>query len=167
MSPSILRHAVPGDAAALAAIYNHYVRTSPISFDTIEKSVADRAEWLGHFSATGRYQCFVAQEAGQVVGWASSHPFRDRAAYDTTVETSIYLAPDCLGRKLGRQLYTCLFEALAGQDIHRAYAGITQPNAASNRLHAAMGFKQAGLFGEVGRKFGRYWDVAVWLRPMS
>ncbi|HEU4548661.1 MAG TPA: GNAT family N-acetyltransferase [Rhizomicrobium sp.] len=162
-----IRRAEAEDATALAEIYNHYVRETPITFDTEEKSVADRAEWLAHFSAAGRYQCFVAVADRQVIGWASSHRFRDRAAYDTTVETSIYLAPDRRGLGLGRRLYSTLFDALQGQDLHRAYGGVTQPNDASNRLHAAMGFRQVGLLAEIGRKFGRYWDVAIWVRAVS
>jgi phosphinothricin acetyltransferase len=161
-----IRRAEPGDAAALATIYNHYVRATPITFDTEEKSVADRATWLAHFSDGGRYQCFVAMVDGDVAGWASSHRFRDRAAYDTTIETSVYLAPDACGRGLGRRLYAALFDALSGQDIHRAYGAVTQPNEPSNRLHAAMGFRQTGLLPEFGRKFGRYWDVAIWVRDL-
>jgi phosphinothricin acetyltransferase len=161
-----IRRAVSGDAAALAEIYNHYVRETAITFDTEPRTVEDRAQWLSHFATGGRYQCFVMEDAGQVIGWASSHRFRDRAAYDTTVETSVYLAPGHQGRGVGRQLYVTLFDALAGEDVHRAYAGITQPNAASNRLHAAFGFREAGELGEVGRKFGRYWDVAIWLKSL-
>jgi phosphinothricin acetyltransferase len=164
---TVIRHAGPNDAAALAAIYNYYVRETPITFDTGEKSVADRAEWLTHFSAAGRYQCLVAEAGGQAIGWASSHRFRDRAAYDTTVETSIYLAPGRYGQGLGRRLYEALFESIQGQDIHRIYGGVTQPNVASNRLHAALGFRQTGLLPEFGRKFGRYWDVAIWVREFS
>jgi len=164
---TVIRRAETEDAAALAEIYNHYVRETPITFDTEEKSVADRAAWLAHFSAAGRYQCFVAVADHQVIGWASSHRFRDRAAYDTTVETSIYLTPDRRGQGLGRRLYDTLFDALQGQDIHRAYGGVTQPNDASNRLHAATGFRQVGLLVEIGRKFGRYWDVAIWVRAVS
>ena len=159
-----IRRAQIEDAAPLAQIYNHYVRETPITFDTEPKTVEERADWLSHFAAAGRYQCFVMLDAAQVIGWASSHRFRDRAAYETTVETSIYLAPDHHGRGLGYRLYAILFEALAGEDIHRAYAGITQPNPASNRLHAALGFREAGLLPEVGRKFGRFWDVAIWLK---
>lgn len=161
-----IRRARSDDAAALADIYNHYVCETAITFDTEPKSVADRAEWLSHFAAKGRYQCFVMEGAGQIIGWASSHRFRDRAAYDTTVETSIYLAPSHQGRGLGRRLYATLFDALAGEDIHRAYAGITQPNEVSNRLHAAFGFREAGTLAEVGRKFGRFWDVAIWLKDL-
>lgn len=162
----IIRRAQADDAPALARIYNHYVHETPITFDTEPKTVEERAQWLSHFEASGRYQCFVMLDAGQVIGWASSHRFRDRAAYDTTVETSIYLTPEHHGRGLGRRLYATLFDALAGEDIHRAYAGITQPNAASNRLHAAFGFREAGLLPEVGRKFGRFWDVAIWLKDL-
>lgn len=162
-----IRRAEPGDAAALAAIYNHYVRETPITFDTEEKTLAERGAWLSHFADHGRFQCFVAEADGAAIGWASSHRFRDRAAYDTTVETSVYLAPDRTGQGLGRRLYATLFEALQGQDIHRAYGGVTQPNAASNRLHAAFGFRQAGLLPEIGRKFGRYWDVAIWVKDLA
>jgi phosphinothricin acetyltransferase len=160
-----IRPAQAGDAAALAGIYNHYVRETAITFDTEEKTVVDRAAWLSHFQSAGRYQCFVIEDVGQVIGWASSHRFRDRAAYDTTVETSIYLAPAHHGRGFGRKLYAALFEALAGEDVHRAYAGITQPNSASNRLHETFGFERVGLLPQVGRKFGRFWDVATFLRP--
>ncbi len=104
---------------------------------------------------------------GAAIGWASSGRFRERAAYDTTVETSVYLAPRETGRGLGRILYQTLFTALAGEDIHLMYGGVTQPNEASNRLHAAMGFEQAGVLPEVGRKAGRYWDVAIWLRRIG
>lgn len=161
-----IRRAQIGDAAPLAQIYNHYVRETPITFDTEPKTVEERAHWLSHFAAAGRYQCFVMLDAAQVMGWASSHRFRERAAYDTTVETSIYLTPDQHGRGLGQRLYATLFDALAGEDVHRAYAGITQPNAASNRLHAALGFREAGLLPEVGLKFGRFWDVAIWLKAL-
>lgn len=161
-----IRRAEPGDAAALAEIYNHYVRETSITFDTEPKSIEDRAQWLSHFADDGRHQCFVLEDAGQVIGWASSHRFRDRAAYDTTVETGIYLAPGHHGRGLGRGLYATLFEALAREDVHRAYAGVTQPNDASNRLHAAFGFREVGKLEEVGRKFGRYWDVAIWLKAL-
>ncbi|MCP5412592.1 MAG: N-acetyltransferase [Alphaproteobacteria bacterium] len=162
-----IRRAEAGDAAALADIYNHYVRETPITFDLEEKSVADRARWLEQFLAVGRYQCFVAVLDGRVAGWASSHRYNERAAYDTTVLSSIYLAPDAVGQGLGRRLYATLFEALGGQDIHRAFGGITLPNDASLALHRAFGFEPVGIYREVGRKFGRYWDVATYLRPMG
>ncbi|GGR62078.1 hypothetical protein GCM10010236_14100 [Streptomyces eurythermus] len=76
------------------------------------------------------------------------------------METSVYVAPGAGRRGIGTLLYDALFKALAGQDVHRAYAGIAQPNEPSERLHARFGFRHVGTFREVGRKFGRYWDVA-------
>lgn len=161
-----IRRIQPGDLPALLDIYNHYVRETAITFDLEPKTLEQRRVWLDGFSDTGRHQCFVAVKEGRAIGWASSGRFRERAAYDTTVETSVYLAPDSCGQGLGRRLYQTLLDVLAGEDIHRAYGGVTQPNDASNRLHARMGFTRAGVLDEVGRKFGRYWDVAVWLRAL-
>ncbi|HEV7626328.1 MAG TPA: GNAT family N-acetyltransferase [Streptomyces sp.] len=97
--------------------------------------------------------------SGQILGYATSSQFRPRRAYDTSVEVSCYLAPGAAGRGLGTLLYKHLFEALEGQDLHRAYAGITVPNDASVRLHQRFGFELVGTYREAGRKFGRYYDV--------
>jgi phosphinothricin acetyltransferase len=166
MSDVIIRRVEQGDLPALLDIYNHYVRETPITFDIEPRTLAQRQAWLDSFSATGRYQCFVAVKDGEAVGWASSHSYKDRAAYDTTVASSIYLAPDACGLGLGRRLYTTLFDALKGEDIHRMFGGITLPNEASIRLHLAFGFQPVGIYPEVGRKFGRFWDVATYMRSM-
>ena len=166
MAEIVIRRTVPADAQALLEIYNDYVLNTPITFDIEPKTLADRRAWLAGFGASGRYQCFVAVAEERVVGWAASGRFRDRAAYDTTVETSVYLAPGQHRQGLGRRLYGTLFDALKTEDVHRAYGGVTQPNDASNGLHEAMGFRRAGVLDQVGRKFGRFWDVAVYLRPM-
>jgi phosphinothricin acetyltransferase len=166
MSEIVIRRAGQGDLPALLEIYNRYVRETSITFDVEPRSLAQRQAWLDGFAATGRYQCFVAVKNGVAIGWASSHRFRDRAAYDTTVESSVYLTPDEAGRGMGRRLYAALFDALRAEDIHRFYGGITQPNEASNRLHESMGFQRAGLLPQVGRKFGRFWDVAIYIRSM-
>jgi phosphinothricin acetyltransferase len=165
MEAIVIRRAEQGDLPALLAIHNHYVRESPAIFDIEPRTLAQRQAWFDAFAPTGRYQCFVAVRDGEPVGWANSHPYKDRAAYDTTVLTSIYLAPDTRGRGLGRRLYTALFEALAGEDIHRITAGITLPNEASVGLHRSFGFEPVGIYREVGRKFGRFWDVATYLKP--
>jgi len=162
-----IRRIQPGDLPALLDIYNHYVRETAITFDLEPRTLEQRRAWLDGFAATGRHQCFVAVKDGRPIGWASSGRFRERAAYDTTVETSVYLAPGETGQGLGQRLYQTLFDALASEDIHRAYGGVTQPNDASDRLHARMGFVRAGVLDAVGRKFGRFWDVAVWLRPFN
>ncbi len=95
-----------------------------------------------------------------MLGFAYSGPVRPRRAYETSIETTVYVQHDALGRGIGATLYDALFDALAGEDIHRAYAGITQPNDASVALHERFGFVRAGIYTEQGRKFGRYWDVA-------
>jgi phosphinothricin acetyltransferase len=167
MNDILIRRADMGDAPALLDIYNHYVRETAITFDLEPRTLAQRQEWLAGFAPTGRYQCLVAVRNGAAIGWASSARFKERQAYETSVETSIYLAPAEAGRGLGRRLYASLFDALKAEDVHRAYGGVTQPNPASNRLHEAMGFVRQGVLPEIGRKFGRYWDVAFYVKPLG
>lgn len=161
-----VRPAGDADLQALTDIYNHYVRETPITFDVEPFTLAQRRPWLDSFGLTGRYRCLVAVKDGTVIGWASSHRYNERAAYDTTVLTSVYLAPDMTGQGIGRRLYAALFEALAGEDLHRAVGRITVPNEASVALHRGMGFERAGTYPEVGRKFGRFWDVTTYLKPI-
>jgi phosphinothricin acetyltransferase len=149
-----------GDLPALTAIYNHYVVNTPITFDIEPFTIEQRAEWFGVHAESGRYRLLVAEEAGEVMGYAASGPFRPKQAYETSVETSIYCKPDATGRGIGTRLYSALFDALKGEDVHRALGGITLPNPASVALHARFGFVEAARFSENGRKFGRYWDVA-------
>jgi phosphinothricin acetyltransferase len=167
MSDITIRRAVQDDLAALLAIYNHYVLATPITFDLKPKTLAERQVWFDTFAASGRYQCFVAVVDGAPIGWASSGRFREKAAYDTSVEMSVYLAPALQRKGLGHRLYATLFAALAGEDIHRAYGGITLPNAGSVGLHEAFGFTCIGIQREVGRKFDKFWDVALYERSMS
>ena len=162
-----IRRVEQGDLPSLLAIYNHYVVNTPVTFDLEPRTLAQRQEWLDGFSTSGKYQCFVAVRAGAPIGWVCSARFKDKAAYDTSIETSVYLAPDEAGKGTGRRLYQTLFEALAGEDIHRAFGGITLPNEASVALHKASGFAHLGTYHEIGRKFGKFWDVALYLRPMS
>lgn len=154
-----------GDLAAINEIYNHYVRTSHVTFDVEDRSLAWRRRWFDEHSRE-RHLVVVAQRDGRVVGFASSGTHRPRSAYDTSVETSVYVAADHTGSGIGGSLYGALFERLEGCDVHRALAGITMPNPASVALHRAFGFRLVGRFTEQGRKFGRYWDVAWFERPM-
>lgn len=108
-----------------------------------------------------------ALPGGALLGYATSSAFRPKAAYAPSVEVTVYCAPQAAGRGVGTLLYNALFAALADEDVHRAYAGITQPNEASTRLHTRFGFRHLGTFTEVGRKFGRYWDVAWYQKDLG
>jgi phosphinothricin acetyltransferase len=161
-----IRRLEHGDLPALLDLYNHYVVHSPITFDVEPRTLDQWEIWAKPFAASGRHQCFVALDNGAAIGWAASFRYHERAAYDTTIMTSTYLRAGELRKGIGRRLYAALFEALAGQDIHRALGAITLPNAPSVGLHQAMGFEKVGVMPEVGRKFGQFWDVAIYLRPM-
>ncbi|WP_411092875.1 GNAT family N-acetyltransferase [Streptomyces sp. 049-1] len=163
-----VRPGVEDDLKALTDLYNHYVRETPITFDTEPFTVEERRPWLLSHPEDGPYRLRVATDADsqEILGYATSSPYRAKPAYGTSVETTVYVAPGAGGRGVGTLLYTSLFEALAGEDLHRAYAGIAQPNEASARLHERFGFRYVGTYREVGRKFGRYWDVAWYERPL-
>ncbi|MFG2120657.1 GNAT family N-acetyltransferase [Streptomyces sp. NPDC048710] len=157
-----VRPGVESDLEALTDIYNHYVRETPITFDTAIFTPEERRPWLLSHPEDGPYRLMVAADgqSQQILGYATSSPYRVKPAYATSVETSVYVAPDAGRRGIGTLLYDTLFKMLADEDIHRAYAGIAQPNEASERLHTRFGFRYVGTYREVGRKFGRYWDVA-------
>jgi phosphinothricin acetyltransferase len=97
---------------------------------------------------------------------ATSGKLREKPGYAASVETTNHVSPDRHHRGLGTHLYAALFAALETEDVHRAYAAIVVPNPASIALHAKFGFKPVGLHREVGRKFGRYWDVQWFERPL-
>jgi phosphinothricin acetyltransferase len=150
------------DLPELTRIYNHYIVETPITFDVEPYTVEKRRAWLEGFDRESPYRCFVAEVDGRAAGWACTLRFRPKAAYDLSVETSIYLDPAVTGQGLGTQLYETLFASLAGAGLHRALGGITLPNPASVALHERFGFERVGVFPEVGFKLGRYWDV-IWL----
>ncbi len=160
-----MRPAVRADVPRLTEIYNYYVVNTPVTFDVEPYTVEKRAIWFNQFGASGRYRILVAEEGGAVLGYVCTMRFRPKAAYETTVETSIYCTTDAIGKGVGSRLYGALFETLRDEDIHRYVAGYTLPNPASAALHERFGFKRVGVFSEVGRKFGKYWDVAWNERP--
>jgi phosphinothricin acetyltransferase len=155
-----LRHAETDDLEALTGIYNHYVRETTATFDVQPFQPEARRTWLSHYAIGTPHQLWVAERNHAVLGYASSSQFRQKQAYDMSVETSVYLHPDPLGKGLGQALYARLFEGLERFETHRAYAGIALPNAASVALHLSFGFALCGTFAEVGYKFGGYHDVA-------
>lgn len=166
MPELIIRAATRADLLRLTEIYNHYVVNTPVTFDLEPYTVERRSAWFDQFAPSGRYRLLVAEENGLVIGYTGTTRFRPKAAYETTVETTIYCVPEATGKRLGTQLYSALFKAIADEDIHRIVAGYTMPNPASAALHKNFGFELVGIFRENGRKFGRYWDVAWSQRPL-
>jgi phosphinothricin acetyltransferase len=154
-----IRPAEARDLTRLTEIYNHYVVNTPVTFDVEAYTVEGRRAWFGQFGGAGRHRLLVAELRGSVVGYAGTTRFRPKAAYQTTVETTIYCAPEAVGKGIGSKLYAELFAVLKGEDIHRFVAGYALPNAATEALHRRFGFKTVGVFSENGRKFGKYWDV--------
>lgn len=155
----VIRPGEERDVPALLDIYNHYVLHANATFDMTPLTLEQRLEWFSHYAPAGRHRLLVAERDGVVLGYATSSVFRPRAAYDRTIETSIYLRPGVTGMRLGTRLYEALFAAIADEDIHRAYAVVAVPNDASVALHQAFGFAEVGRLNEVGRKFDRWWDV--------
>jgi phosphinothricin acetyltransferase len=162
-----VRPAAEKDLEAINDIYNHYVVESHFTFDLEPVEMEVRREWFSHYGTSGRYRLFVALDEEQMVGYASSSRFRPKPGYETSVETSIYLAPDAIGKGAGSKLYETLFKSLEGEDLHRAYAGIALPNPPSIELHERFGFKRVAHYTEQGRKYGRYWDVAWFEKPLG
>jgi phosphinothricin acetyltransferase len=169
VSPPIavtIRPAAAADLPQLTEIYNHYIVNTPTTFDMEPFSIDQRRGWFSRYRTAGRYRLLVARHEGEVLGYTSSSPFHARAAYDTTVETTILCAPERTGMGIGSLLYGALFEALAGEDVHLAIAAVTMPNDASAAIHEKFGFARAALLPEVGRKFDRYWDVAWYVKRL-
>lgn len=161
----IVRPAIPGDAAAIAAIYAPYVTDSFVSFET---EAPDEAEMQRRIESGGAlYPWLVGEIDGSICGYASASPFRARAAYRFAVETSVYLARDACGRGLGRRLYERLLDLLVRQGFTQAIGAISLPNEASVRLHEVLGFQSAGVYRHVGWKCGGWRDVGLWQRPLA
>ncbi|HTX75913.1 MAG TPA: GNAT family N-acetyltransferase [Terracidiphilus sp.] len=161
----LIRPAVRSDLPRLTEIYNHSVMHTPVTFDIQPWKVEERVAWFEQFGLTGRYRLLVAEVEGKVAAYAGTTRFRPKPAYATTVETTVYCAPESTGQGLGGQLYSALFQSLEGEDVHRIVAGFVPPNPASEALHKRFGFRLVGTFSENGYKFGKYWDVCWMERP--
>lgn len=156
-----LRPATVSDAAAILEIYNREVTATTATFDLVPRTLAEQEEWLA--ARSGAFAAIVAidLETGQLVGFASLSPYKPRAAYNTTVEDSVYVHRDFGGRGIGKVLMGHLVEVARESGFHSIIARIESSSTASRALHAACGFELVGIEREVGRKFNRWLDVAV------
>ena len=153
------------DATACAAIYAPSVEATPISFELVPPDAAEFARRIAKYAAT--HQFLVAEEGGEVLGYAYACRWADRAAYDWSVETSVYVDAAHHGKGIGRALYTELLERLVAQGFRIAVAGITLPNPASISLHESMGFESIGSLRAIGWKEGGWRDVGYWQRALA
>ena len=160
-----IRRAAETDAARIAEIYAPHVLTSFASFETEPVGADEMAARIRERLA--RYDWLVAERARRVVGYACYGAFRTRAAYAGTAESTVYLAPEAMGRGWGRRLYGAAIDSAARRGIRELIGVIALPNPASLALHRALGFREVGVLRGVGRKFDRFVDVALWQRSLG
>ena len=156
----MIRPVTKADAAQIAAIYNHYVNETIITFEEEPIGKAEMARRIKEVSADLPW--LVAVEGDRVLGYAYASKWKSRCAYRYSVESTVYLAPDATGRGLGTRLYTALIAELKRRSYHSIIGGVALPNAASVALHEKMGFKKVAHFKEVGWKFKQWIDVGYW-----
>jgi L-amino acid N-acyltransferase len=157
------RLATVDDAEPIRAIYNVEVLTSTVTFDLVPRSLNEQRQWLS--ARSGAHAVVLAEadtDDGPVVtGFGSLSPYRDRPAYTTSVEDSVYVHRDHQGRGVGRLLLTELLRLATAHGFHAVFARIVGGHEASIALHQAVGFELVGTEREVGRKFGHWLDVVV------
>ena len=159
----IVRASTEADAEAIAAIYGHHVLHGLASFEEVPPTAADMAGRRAEIVALGLPHV-VAEEDGVVLGYAYAGAFRPRAAYRYTVEDSVYVAPEAIGKGVGRAVLAEVLKACEALGVRQVMAVIgNSANDASIGLHAAMGFKHAGVCRSVGFKHGQWLDT-VWMQ---
>lgn len=165
MSPATIRSAHARDAARIAAIYNHYVSTTTITFEEQVVTADEMVARIEDIQSSG-LPWLVAESASVVVGYAYASKWRTRSAYRYSVESAIYVGHEARSAGAGTELYSELLARLKTSGIHTVIGGIALPNAASVRLHEKMGFVKTAHFKEVGFKFGQWVDVGYWQRNL-
>ncbi len=164
-----IRAATDGDLPQLTELYNHYILHTSATFDlepfTVERR---RAEWFSQYSESGPHRVLVAEDDdGQILGKAYSGPLHRKAAYASSVELSVYCRDGETARGIGPMLVQALIQELQQvEGLHQLFALITLPNEPSEKAIQRLGFTRCGIWREAGYKFGKYWDVAFWQRPL-
>jgi len=156
----VIRQALATDAEAISRIYNHYILNTVITFEEHLVSPGEMAERIAEVTSASLW--LIAEQDQSILGYACASKWKGRSAYRFSVETTIYLAPDCFGRGIGTSLYQHLLKQLKDLELHVAIGGIALPNAASLALREKLGFRKVAQFAEVGFKFGKWIDVGYW-----
>ena len=156
----MIRSATAADAPALCAIYNHYVKTSTITFEDVTVCADEMARRIT--DVIGHLPWLVYEQDGEILGYAYAMKWRPRAAYKFTVECTVYVSHKHGRIGIGSRLYAELFPKLRERGVHTVIAGIALPNEASIAVHEQCGFRKIAHFTEVGRKFDQWIDVGNW-----
>ncbi len=159
-----IRLATIADAEAIRSIYNLEVLETTHTFDLVPRTLEEQEQWL--ISRLGALAVLVAEDAGEVVGFSSLSSYRDRPAYRTTVEDSVYVARSHQGRGVGRLLLSEILETARQRGFHTVMARVVGGHQASINLHTSLGFGVVGIEREVGRKFHRWLDVVLMQRML-
>ncbi len=148
------------DAQQLVNIYNYYVLNSIVTFDDIPFSKTTFENKIKTISP--QFPFYVYEKNNEILGYAYASKWRQKPAYKCTVESTIYLKHDAIGKKIGTKLYSYLLAELKQQNYNSIIGGLSLPNNASIKLHENLGFKKVAHFKEVGLKFNKWVDVAFW-----
>ncbi len=159
-----IRDVLSGDAAEIASIYNTYIVDSIITFETEKVTATDILQRIQ--KVTQLYDWLVLIENGMLVGYAYYTSFRERKAYEHTVESTIYLKSGSSGKGMGSDLYTALLERIKNKGFREVMGVIALPNPESTRFHEKLGFKNMGVLKNVGFKFDTYLDVAFYQKTL-
>lgn len=162
---SIIRFTTECDAAQVLEIYAPFCADSPVSFEVHPPALEQMQQRITNILQ--KFPWLVCERHGEILGYVYAAPHRDRAAYQWSVDVSVYVRKAARRSGIGRALYTSLFKILVLQGYYNAYAGITLPNPGSERLHQVMGFQPIGIYRSVGFKSGAWHDVAwleLWLQ---
>jgi len=161
MSEQTVRTATSADADSITRLYNHYIDNTVITFEETRVDSGEMASRIDAVTCAG-LPWLVAEQDSSISGYAYATPFRVRSAYRYTVESTVYLSPDVIGKGVGTLLYRALIEHLTQAGIHAVIGGIALPNDASIALHERVGFHKVAHLEQVGRKFDRWIDVGYW-----
>ena len=154
-----VRSARRTDMQRICEIYNHYIEETPATFELVPHSVDMWNQVFDEVIAPGKHLLLVAEVDDELIGFAKTSDFHERAGYASSVQVSVFCDPASTGSGAGRALYNELLPMLEGR-WHRVYGGVALPNPASIALHERFGFERCAMYHEVGFKFDRYWDVA-------
>lgn len=156
----MIRPARAEDAPALAALLNHWILHTAVTFNPVPRTEADVLDLIADKAAAG-HAVLVAEDAGRLVGQASYGQFRGGAGYRSCMEHSISLLPDCRGKDTGRALLTAIEDHARAQGAHQMIAGVSGENPDGRAFHARMGYRVIATVPEAGYKFGRFLDLVL------